>query len=490
MNNDRSLIMKKYQVALLAGLVGSLCGSQAFASATTETADVITYFSGSTAVESGIANAVKSICDSATFETYKDKGKTSTVYFCKSKGVTGLTDGTKIQVRFTGASKVIGSNTFNTAIGGSILGVSPVVYSQKLNFLAVSPTFAAACVGDPLSSTGATCDEAVPGVLSPAIPQFGITDLYPAAFILQNAPAQTGGVGSDQIGKMTIKPGPIQIFNTPVTKGLRNALQDSQVKTGGLAATCSTDANRELGSCTPTISGANIAKIFGGQVTNWSQVDSNLNASKAIYIVRREIGSGTQAALNLVGMSAQYANTANAYPCVGGADPVELNLANTTVVSTGGNMVTGLNNAETAGNWAIGLIDVTKNGAGADTAPTASFRYIKIDGVAPTLSNVASGGYKFIAQSTLNRLTAFPGSAQELSIVNAVTAALGDPTVIAKGNTTTALKQNFGQGGYMVVSTTSCTSDTDCAANPVTKYRFASNPADTPTGYCSAPSAF
>ena len=481
--------MKKYQVALLAGLVGSLCGSQAFASATTETADVIAYFSGSTAVSSGIANAVKSICDTATFETYVDKGANNTVYFCKSKGVTGLTDGTKIQVRFTGASTVVGSNTFTTAVGGSILGVAPVVYSEKLNFLAVSPSIAAACSGDPLVK--ATCDEAVPGVLSPAVPHFGITDLYPAAFILQNAPAATGGVGSDQIAKMTIKPGPIQIFNTPVTKSLRNALQDSQVSTGGLAATCTTDATtRELGSCTPTISGANIAKIFGGQVTKWSEVDPKLDASKAINVVRREIGSGTQATLNLVGMSAQYTNTSKAYPCVGGANPVELNLSNTTVVSTGGNMVTALNNAETAGNWAIGLLDVTKNGAGADTAPSSSFRYLKVDGVAPTLSTVASGAYKFIAQSTLNRLTAFPGSAQELAIVNAVTTALGDPTVIAKGNTSATLKQNFGQGGYMVVSTTSCTSDTDCAANPVTKYRFASNPADTPTGYCSAPSAF
>lgn len=481
--------MKKYHVALLAGLVGSLCGSQAFASATTETADVTAYFSGSTAFASGITNAVKSICDAATFETYVDKGANNTTYFCKSKGVTGLSDGTKIQVRFAAASVLVGSNTFTTAVGGSILGVAPVVYSEKLNFLAVSPSIAAACSGDPLVK--ATCDEAVPGVLSPAVPHFGITDLYPSAFILQNAPAATGGVGSDQIAKMTIKPGPMQIFNPPITKSLRNALQDSQVKSGGLEATCTTDVtSRELGSCTPTISGANIAKIFGGQVTKWSEVDPNLDASKSIYLVRREIGSGTQATLNLVGMSSQYATPAKAYPCVGGANPAELNLANTTVVSTGGNMVTALNNAETAGNWAMGFLDVTKNGAGLNTAPSASFRYIKIDGVAPTLVNVASGAYKFIGQSTLNRLTVFPGSASELAIVNAVTTGLADPAVIAKDNTSSAYLQNFGLGGHMVVSTTSCTSDADCKVNPVTKYRFAANPADTPTGYCSAPSAF
>jgi ABC-type phosphate transport system substrate-binding protein len=406
-----------------------------------------------------------------------------------AKGVSDLIDGTKIQVRFTGASTVVGSNSFTTAVGGSILGVSPVVYSQKLNFLAVSPSIAAACSGDPLVK--ATCDEASPGVLSPAVPHFGITDLYPAAFILQNARAATGGVGSDQISKMTIKPGPIQIFNTPVTKSMRNGLQDSQVKSGGLAATCTTDATtRELGSCTPTISGPDIAKIFGGKVTRWNQVDPNLDTNKLIYTFRRENGSGPQATLNLVGMSAQYTDTTKAYPCVGGANPAELNLANTTVVSSRDEMVSALNDAEAAGKWAIGLLDVTKNGAGTDAAPSASFRYLKVDGVAPTLSNVASGAYKFIAQSTLNRLTPFPGLAQELAIVNAITTALGDPTVAAKSNTSTTLKQNFGQGGYMVVSSTSCTSDSDCAANPATKYRFASNPAASPIGYCSAPSAF
>lgn len=480
--------MKKYQVTFLAGVIGSLCGSAAFATALTETADVTIYFSGSTAFQAGVVNAVKAVCDTTTVETYNDKatsGSNARTFFCRSKGVTGLSDGTKLQVRFSGGSKVIGDNQFSSALGGSILGISPVVYSQKLNFLAVSPSIASSCTASTSSALTWSCDDAVAGVLSPFVPQLGMTDLPPEAFVLQNAPVATGGVGSDAIAKLKISPGPIQIFNPVVTKSLRDALQDAQIKSGKLAATCS--STRELGACTPSIKSTDVPRVFGGAVTKWSEIDSSLDANKLVYVVRREVGSGTQATLNLVGMSSVYGNVSKAYPCVSGSLPAVLNPSNVTVTATGGAMVTGMNNAETAGNWAMGFIDTTKNGAGADTAPTASFRYVLIDDVSPTLTNVANGKYKFIAQATLNRLSAFPGSASELAVVDAITRALGDPTVIAKGNTGTTYKQNFGQSGHMVVGSTSCTSDADCLANPVTAFRFASNPADNPAGWCNAP---
>jgi ABC-type phosphate transport system substrate-binding protein len=492
MNSDRSLIMKKSQLTLTAALIGALCGSQANASAITEPADTIVYFAGSTAASAAVLNSVKSVCDTATFETWVDKstnGSNLKTYFCKSKGVTGLNDGTKIQVRFSLATNVVGDNKYTTAVGGSMLGVGPVAYKLKLNFLAVSPSIAALCSGDPLASAGAACDEAAVGVVAPYVPQFGLSDLYPSAFVLQNAPASIGGIGSDAISTLKISPSTIVIFNTPVTKSLRNALQDAQFAAGKLDAACTSLSNRELGVCTPSLTGDDLAKIFGGQVSNWGDIQAGIASNKPIKIIRREIGSGTQATLNLVAMSSQYAKPENAYPCVGGAQPEVHELDSVKIVTTSGAMVTALNAAETAGDFSIGFLDTTRNGAGSNTAPSGEFRYIKINGVAPTLSNVANGTYKLIGQATVNRLAAWGGTAQELAVVDAITRSLNDPAIVAKGNTSSSLKQNFGQSGFMVVGNTSCTDDTNCAANPVTAYRFASNPADAPVGFCNAPKA-
>ena len=486
--------MKKFQLALLTGLVTAMTGSMAQAAATNETADVITYLSGSTAAGAAITNAVKAVCDPATFETYIDatsKGGDYKTWFCRSKGVTGLNDGTKIMVRLTGASKIIGDNVFVNPVGGSMLGVVPIAYKQKLAFLAVSPATAQACSGDPLSSTGATCTDNTPGLLTPSIPQFGLSDLYPSAFIGQNAPAATGAIGSDAIAKLKVSPSTMVIFAAPITKGLRDKLQDVQFAAGKLDPACtSPSTNRELGVCTPSLTGDQLAKVFSGQATKWNEVDPGLEA-KNVRVVRRDIGSGTQATLNLVGMSAQYKTPSNAYPCIGGANPEILNLSHVQVVSTSGAMVTALNKAETDGEWAIGVLDAGRIGNGKDVAPiaTAGFRYPKIDGFAPTMVNVAAGKYVYIGQVTVNRREPWDGTPQEKAVVDAVTAALNDPTIVAKGNTSSALKHNFGDSGYMVVGATSCTTEATCATNPVTAYRFAANPADAPTGYCNAPKA-
>lgn len=483
--------MKKHQIALLSGLVGAMCGSAANATALTENPDVTVTLAGSTAAAKALDNGIRSLCDTTTVELYLDKsssGGNNKTYFCKSKSVTGLTDGTKLMIRVAGASKVIGSNTYAAALGGSVLGVGPVVYSEKLNFLAVSPQVAPSCTGDALASAGAICDDTAPGLLAPYVPMMGISDMHPAAFTVQNAPAAVGAIGSDALAKLTISPATIQIFNTPMTKSLRDAIQSVQFKAGKLDPACKDLSNPELGACTPSLTGQQIADIFGGKVGQWNEIDPAYPA-KPIKVIRREIGSGTQAVLNLVGMSAQYAKPENAYPCVAGAQPVMLNTAQTTVVATGGAMVTALNNAETAGDMAIGLLDTTKNGGGLNAAPSASFRYVLLDGVAPTLANVAAGKYKMIAQATVNRLAAFAGTAQELSLVKGLTAALNDPAIVAKGNTATTLVQNFGNGGYLTVGAKSCTTDTDCVSNPVTAFRFAQNVADAPANFCSAPKA-
>lgn len=493
--------MRKFQVKLLAGLLGVFSGSLAYGSALNETTSTTVYVSGSSAFQKGFALAIKTICEPNTLEAYQDSTKNAKAYFCKAKTGDASVDGTLIQIRFTIASTVIGDNDYGTvALGGSILGVSPVAYQQKVNFLALGPNLAGVTLTgspttDPISSPATFAQS--PTALEKVVPQLGISDLYPDAFVGQNAPAQTGGISSDSLSKLTAAPGPIQIFNTPVTKVLRDRLQAIQFANGSLGASCTSitsDADKEQGACTPSLTASAIANIFSGTWTKWSDVDPGLTGD-AINIVRREIGSGTQAALNLVAMSEQYAQAATkAYPCVAGATPAVLNTSNVySVGATSDQVVTKLNELNTASKFGIGLLDTTKSGNGENVATASAssgLRYINIDKTSPTLLNVASGSYKFIAQSTLNTNNVeYPKySAAQKAILNSLVRNLQDSTVIAGANALIK-PMNMGQGGILVASRTSCSTAAGCLASPETAYRFAADPAAEPKAYCTAPKA-
>jgi len=95
-----------------------------------------------------------------------------------------------------------------------------------------------------------------------------------------------------------------------------------------------------------------------------------------------------------------------------------------------------------ANRWGIALNSADRNnkvsaaGTGGDP-----WRYVKIDGYAPTLINVAAGDYDYWAEGTL----LYKGglNAKKLTVASALAQAMGSPTVIAPANTT----QPWGQTG-------------------------------------------
>ena len=481
--------MRKLNLALAASVAIALASGQANATnnGLTNNADVIVYLSGSSAQAGNIANAITSLCQTGTRELYQSKSSTGNqqTYYCLSSGVSGLTDGTKVQFRFSTYTQILGTTVFPTgqSASGSVIGGAPVARKNNLQFLAVSPAIAGSCVDATASGSTTytyTCDDSVAGVLAPYAPQLGITDLAPQWFVLENAPAEAGAMSSADVAKLKVTPGTLQIFNTPVTLGLRNALQDIQ-----FPGQCT--ANRELASCTPNLTAAQIAKVFDGSAVTWDLVVPGLN-NKPVKVVRREIGSGTQATLNIAVPSLMYSNLAKAYPCTSGAQPTILNSANVTVAGTGTLMKNALIAADAAGDWAMGILAPNANGAGPDASGTAAYRFVKIDGGAPTMNDTAAGKYKFFSQGTLQRLQTGAGTAQEVSLIDALVAKATDPSIIATGNNTAANKQSFGNWGYMVPSASTNCSGTSCDTNPVTTQRFAAATAAAPNN-CVAPTA-
>ena len=488
--------MRKSNFALAAAVAVALASGQAVATnnGLTNNPDVTVYLSGSSAQSSNIANAVKSLCQTGTLETYQPKSSNGNqkTYYCLSSGLNPIADGTKIMVRATYYTTVVGKTIFpaGQSASGSVIGAGPVARKNELQFLAVSPaiagnTSAGAPICQDVTAAGSTnytftCDDTVSGVLAPYVPQLGITDLAPQWFVLENAPAEAGTISSSEIAKLTVTPGTIQIFNTPVTQVLRDALQDIQ-----FPGQCT--ANRELASCTPNLTSDQLAKVFTGAATTWDQVVPGLQ-NKPVKIVRREIGSGTQATLNIAVPSKMYTDLTKAYPCTAGAQPPILNSANVSVAGTGGLMQSGLTSANTAGDWAIGILAPSANGAGPDASGTSPYRFVKIDGGAPTMNDTAAGKYKFFSQGTLQRLTTGAGSPSEVVLIDKIVAKATDPAIIASGNTSGAYKQSFGNWGYMLPSATTNCSGTSCDTNPVTTQRFAKAAESAPNN-CVAPTA-
>lgn len=283
---------------------------------------------------------------------------------------------------------------------------------------------------------------------APSKSDVGVSDEEPA--ILIKAGAVTGsaaGIISAPLNAVT--------FGTPVTLGLRNALQQAQF--GGACVGVETEA------CMPSLSQSQIASIFGGQAVGWSEFGLT-NADDNIYIARRVVTSGTQTASRVF-----FLNN----PCADGmigflaGDNLEsstkadaCNAASYTgrvfEGSGGGNVEACLTNHQRNGRWAIGInslelpstTDTTPAYAIAGGAATGGVllnkdfqRHIKIDGFAPTTFNTATGRYRFFFEAAVNTLPSI--STDGAALKTAMISGFNHPAVLvplnASFNTTVLL---------------------------------------------------
>jgi hypothetical protein len=305
-------------------------------------------------------------------------------------------------------------------------------------------------------------------------PDFGISDVDPLQFRGDNTPAGFAEVNSNDLNKLTIKSAAAQAFGIVVSTHLRNALQEAQF---AKTSSCNpknanyTSATAESGACMPSLDSAQIASIFTGSLSSWTQLkisnNSNLYANTTIaankaddariHICRRVSGSGTQAQLGSKFMN-YPCTTAGTKPAVDtGALPEAIEQAQVHAMSSSGSMSECLSELDQGGNsvgtsfnniygfrWAIGMQGTEVN---ADRA--SQFRFVKIDGVAPTLINVANGKYKDWVELTFqyNKSHAFDQS--EKAIVDEIIKEAGNPTVM--GVTNTKALHSWGQSGFLAV---------------------------------------
>jgi len=467
--------------ALAAGTV--LASGAAQALPPTDVPDIEIFASGATAQDKNIGQLFGELCVTGSLDTYKDTsnpsnpGSAHTAYFCTldSSKVTGLS-ASNPKVLF-----------HKRAAGGSAQGVNPVVDEQEIDAMVINN---GNCTLTSANNYG--CSISGAGSLVKKVSDMGVSDVNPEMFVGQNTPAGSDDVSATKVSeRLEVRSGGALVFNTPVTKALRDALQRAQIEAGTLTAGC---AGQDTEACMPSLSRQMVASLFTGNIGKWSEIKvitsggtskpltdyavSGDTTDDKVYLCRRVNGSGTQAQFN-----AKFLN----YPCTDSAltPSSASNPSSGPVVvlnSGSGDMDNCLKDFNDGSNdstqnsgavkaWAIGIQSTERN---ADAS--RNYRFVKIDGQAPTLENAFAGRYFDFAEVTYQwRKTGFNGpTGDTLKIIEKIASDAGKPSIIAANNA--SFVHPFGNGGYLAVSANGFDVPADGkfdANNPVTPYSHA-----------------
>jgi hypothetical protein len=483
------MIMQLNRIAAAIAAGTALHIGTAFALEPSVTPDIEIFMSGATAQDGNLELLFQELCIADTLDVYLDNSNPSSLgsahraYFCQldSSKVTGLSQSNP---------KVL---LHKRAKGGSAQGVNPVLDEQAIDAMAINN--GGNCVQDG-ANRRYLCRISEPGDLIQKVSDAGVSDVNPEMFRGVNNPDGSAPVNPLKVAeRMEVVSGGALVFNTPVTLKLRNALQRAQIEQGRLAAGCE---GRENTDCMPSLNKHLVASLFTGNIGKWEEIKVVLpdGSSKPLtdykdpadtidpkaHLCRRVNGSGTQAQFN-----AKFLNT----PCTDSAlAPLETSnkLAGPVVVlnSGSGDVDTCLHDYDqaTPGSptnttgvtaWAIGIQSTEKN-----TKQDKAYRFIKIDGSAPTLENASAGQYMDFAEVTYQwRKPAFNGPTGDvLTIIEKIASDAGKPSIMAKNNTKFVHGTGADQwrGGYLAVSSSGHPVPADGVFdpnNPVTPYTHA-----------------
>jgi len=432
---------------------------------------------------------------------------------------------------------------YKRSAGGSAFGVSPIVaeangdsVNAAIEFLKIN----SACTVATSAVAGTATTAPVLGLINCAynpadattfvthIPDFGISDVDPGQFKGSNAPINTAtgvpyaDISSADVAKLTVKSASVNTFGVPVTKKLYFALQAAQKATNAIPSTCAIGDETE--ACMPSLSSAQIASIHAGNIIDWNQykvngvglydwVNTSANNATAylpgasyLHTCRRENGSGTQAQSNIkfLGNPCTAAATAPASDAVVQGYAEGDGLAMVHENNTSGIVDECLNELEDGTNtvgtkfdntwgvrWAVGIQSLEKK-----TSTAGKYRFVKVDGVAPTLANVVKGKYRDWAENTFQYGTShvFSANATEnaalKSLTDAVIKSAGAPEVMAALNNGFTHTFTTAKGAYLAVPTNYAIEPFGAlnTARPVSPYSHATSAVSADA--CRAPTVY
>jgi len=344
--------------------------------------------------------------------------------------------------------------------GGSAIGVGPVCDETAVTMLRVGTNCSETA---PNSGQWDCADTNIAANRVSVVPDAGVSDVGPSE--VKSEASTNCSVVKSVFGV---------IMGQPVTQKLRDALQAAQ----GLTVGSDTEADM------PTLTSLDIVSAFTGPLQKWSQLQVNTGSGSValtaapgvtpptpgfgegdlVTLCRRVITSGTFAshAIKLE----KDGCTVGALPILsfpnGGGDP-----ANGPVVmphNPGSSDVSRCLDALNDGRpndvdpgfpfgseWALGQ-QSTEKVPTSDSDDKNGYRFVKIDGNAPTIPNVAGGLYKFWVSSTIQYVDQATIGADRAALVDALAANAGNPQAVGGQ----IAVQPFGDGGSIALGVNGC----------------------------------
>ena len=314
--------------------------------------------------------------------------------------------------------------------GGSSTGTTPVANRLTQEFMNADKTACTLNTANVPHANGGTYNlyECGTDDFVQQVTDGGVSDVEPTQFV--GILAGSSGNFIDN-GNLVTRSGPGLVFGVGVSLNLRNELQARQIATGDLSAGC---VGSETEACMPSLPSPVVRSITNGQLQNWDDqtiMGSSLSVAglthpdtdflglpvdngNRVHLCRRKQGSGTHAQFMIhynrtncqAGTDAMISQPGGSF----GASYVYESSSSSTLgsciaaMSTGAgvtsskltpNVPAGLN------TYGIGYQSTEKNGG----VQAKDWRFVKIDGVAPTLENAFNGEYREIYYMSIQNVS-------------------------------------------------------------------------------------
>lgn len=400
--------------------------------------------------------------------------------------------------------------------GGSAMGVAPIIDDAKgaasasIEFLNIDPSICTVPSPAPapgqLSTATCTYNKAVAGQFQKQIPDFGVSDVDPAQFVGVNTPTGFSPVNQNDVSLLKVESAGGQAFGIAATLKLRNALQEVQFPASSVCNplnagyTTGFNGTAESEACMPSLQRDQVASLLTSKMDSWSDFKvGNTNLINAVtiaankpsggiasvqprvHVCTRANGSGTKAQAGIKFLNYPCASVATApsndntaTPELGGVTKIHglsssggvdecLSELNDGVNSVG----TNFNNTYNS-RWAIGVLSADRN-----ANLNRPWRFVKINGVAPTLENISKGKYLDWAELTFQYANNHAFDAGEKAIVDELIKAASNPAVLTTLNAGSVY--SWGASGLMA-SPKNFAPDANglfSASNPINPYSHA-----------------
>lgn len=416
--------MKRTLISAAVGALFAAAATSSFALSPAATASVSATnqirVSGATAQDPGIVAIMRRACATNSLDSYAYTGSNAqTVFSCT------------LASNWTDGSSTINAGTnivlFKDSALGSQNGIDPFTTGGAgIQFVNLS-TLAAACGaptvepanGSLIAYNKYTCGSS-PTLSSAVTPDIGLADVEPKIF----GKTVTGASVASANGLM---------FGVPVSAKLYSALQTAQA----------------IGTNRPSLSSGQIAALYSGNLSTAGDLGIPAGgppSTEKIYIARRANTSGTQKTAEVNFLQQNLFDTPPtaflSAALTGATSTVNPSAGWTTLVAGCGNGTTAPTivspvfagngsgdvrnclNQHGSNRHAVGVLSMESN----ENATGTTWKWVKIDGVMPTVANVIRGSYHhWVEQSILLKAGA---TSQASAAFGQIKSDLGNPAYI------------------------------------------------------------